>query len=96
MKLSITYLLLSVMSVMSLATSDRTVHCALTIPLIEEENSQRDQADATEAPMQEVEKAAEAVAERRAVATGPRSAISAASLATMRTSALMPPIFKRF
>ena len=86
MKLSITYLLLSVMSVMSLATSDLTVHCALTIPLIEEENSQRDRADETETLMQEVEKAAEAVAERKAVATGPRSAISAASLATVRTS----------
>ena len=84
------------MSVERWATSDRTVHCESTTPLIEEENSQRDRADATETPMQEVEKAAEAVAERRAVATGPRSAISAASLATMRTSALMPPIFKRF
>ena len=84
------------MSVMRLATSDRTVLCALSTPLIEEENSQRDRADATETPMQEAEKAAEAVAERRAMATGPRNSISAASLATMRTNALMPPIFKRF
>ena len=84
------------MSVMSLATRDQTVLCALTIPLIEEESFQRDRADATEAPMREAEKAAEAVAVRRAMATGPRSATSVANLATMQTSAIMPPIFKRF
>ena len=84
------------MSVMSLATRDQTVLCASTTPQIEEENFQRDQADATEAPMREAEKAAEAVAERRAMATGPRNATSVASLATMQMSAIMPPIFKRF
>jgi hypothetical protein len=46
--------------------------------------------------MREAEKAAEAVAERRAMATGPRNATSVASLATMQMSAIMPPIFKRF
>ena len=84
------------MSVMSLATRDQTVLCASTTPQIEEENFQRDRADATETPSGEAEKAAEAVAERRAMATGPRTATSVASLAIMQTIADMPPIFKRF
>jgi hypothetical protein len=81
---------------MSLATRDQTVLCASTTPQIEEENFQRDRADATEAPMREAEKAAEAVAERRAMATGPRIATSAASPAIMQTIVDMPPTFKRF
>ena len=72
-----------------LDTRDPTVHCASTTHQIEEENFQKDRADATEALVEEAEKAAEAVAGRRAVATGPRSAISAASLATMRTNTTM-------
>ena len=60
------------MSVMSLATRDQTVLCASTTPQIEEENFQRDRADATETPSGEAEKVVEAVAERRAMATGPR------------------------
>ena len=81
---------------MRLDISDRTVLFAFATPLIEEESSQRDRADATETPMQEAEKAAEAVAERRAMATGPRIATSVASLAIMQTIVDMPPIFKRF
>ena len=44
------------MNAMRLAISDRTVLFAFATPLIEEESSQRDRADATETPMQEVEK----------------------------------------
>ena len=84
------------MTVVKLATRDQTVHCASTTNQTAKDSLEKERVDATEALAEEAAKAAEAVAGRSAVATGQRSAISAASLATMQTNATMPLPFKRF